>query len=122
MRAILLIGGFATRLRPLTVRRPKALIPVLNRPFLSYQLDLLADAGVTDVILACGRQTKPWANALKRLTPSGMRMHFAFEPEPLGTGGAIRFAYDALVKKTGESNEPVLIFNGDVFFELDVSK
>ncbi len=120
MKAILLIGGFATRLRPLTLKRPKALIPVLNRPFLSYQLDLLKTAGVTDVSLACGRHSQPWRRAFERIAPRGMRMHFAFEPHPLGTGGAIRFAYDAFPEKIRRAGEPVLIFNGDVFLDLDI--
>ncbi len=120
MIAIILIGGFGTRLRPLTLKQPKALMPVLNRPFLSYQLDILAEAGVTDVVLAAGKHSKPWRGALSRLCPPRMRMHFAFEPKPLGTGGAIRFAHDALKKKIKSRSGPALIFNGDVFFNLPV--
>jgi mannose-1-phosphate guanylyltransferase len=121
MNAILLIGGFGTRLRPLTLTRPKALLPVLNRPFLSYQLDILKEAGVTDVMLACGIHTKPWKRAFAALAPRGMKIHFAFEPNPLGTGGAIRFGYDRL-KKIGKSRGSVLVFNGDVFFDLSVRR
>jgi mannose-1-phosphate guanylyltransferase len=121
MIAIILIGGFGTRLRPLTLKQPKALMPVLNRPFLSYQLDILKAAGVTDVVLAAGKHSKPFQNAFKKLTPPKMRMHFAFEPQPLGTGGAVRFAYDTLKKKQNISG-PVLVFNGDVFFNLPVNE
>ena len=55
MKAILLVGGMGTRLRPRTLTQPKALLPVLNRPFLQYQLDLLKKAGVRDVLLAAGK-------------------------------------------------------------------
>ncbi len=122
MKAVLLIGGFGTRLRPLTLARPKALLPVLNRPFLAYQLELLAEAGVTDVMLACGKFMRPWQKDFKALAPRGVKIHFAFEPKPLGTGGAIRFAYDHLKKVTRPDASPVLIFNGDVFFELPVKR
>jgi NDP-sugar pyrophosphorylase family protein len=118
--AIILIGGFGTRLRPLTLKQPKALMPVLNRPFLSYQLDILKEAGVTDVVLAAGQHSKPWSAALRRVCPPRLRMHFAFEPAPLGTAGAIRFAYDTLKKKNKTINGPILVFNGDVFFNLPV--
>lgn len=118
MIALLLVGGQGTRLRPLTLGRPKGLIPVLNRPFLSYQLDLLKEAGVRDVVLAAGRHARQWEAAL-RSVGKGLRFHFAYEPQPLGTGGAIRFAFDSLDRRR-PVNEPVLVFNGDVFFELDI--
>jgi NDP-sugar pyrophosphorylase family protein len=117
--AILLVGGMGTRLRPLTLGRPKGLIPVLNRPFLAYQLDLLKEGGVTDAVLAAGRHAREWETALRGVTPKGLKLHFAYEPEPLGTGGAIRFAFDAIDRKKSVS-EPVLAFNGDVFFDLDI--
>lgn len=122
MKAILLIGGFGTRLRPLTLTRPKALLPVLNRPFLSYQLELLAEAGVSDVMLACGKHMAAFRKAFLALAPKRMKMHFAFEPDPLGTGGAIRFAHDKLKKMVHPDFAPVLVFNGDVFFDLPVNE
>src|SRR5687768_16600376 len=111
MRALLLVGGLGTRLRPLTSTRPKALMPLLNRPFLSYLLDSLDDAGINDVVLAAGHQAKP----LKKYFP---KLRHAIEPEPLGTGGAIRFGFEKFRSKTDPS--PVLIFNGDVLFDLSL--
>ena len=121
MIAILLVGGFGTRLRPLTVNRAKGLIPVLNRPFLSYQLDLLKQGGVTDAVLAAGRHARHWEKGLRNLTPKGLRLHFVYEPKPMGTGGAIRYAYDS-ARRRMNIQEPVLVFNGDVFFDLDIRK
>lgn len=113
MRAILLVGGLGTRLRPLTSTRPKALMPVLNRPFLSYLLDSLGEENVTEIILAAGHQAKP-------LTKHFPKLRHAIEPEPLGTGGAIRFAFEKFRKKNDPS--PVLIFNGDVLFDLSLKE
>lgn len=122
MNAIILIGGFGTRLRPLTLTKPKALLPILNRPFLSYQFDLLKEGGVRNVMLACGEQNRPWKKNFAALAPRGLKVHFAFEPKPLGTGGAIRFAYDHFSKSMQLDRSPVLVFNGDVFFDLSVQK
>ena len=122
MKAILLIGGFGTRLRPLTLTRPKALLPVANRPFLAYQLELLREAGVSDVMLACGNFMLPFKRAFNAIAPRGTKLHFAFEPAPLGTGGAIRFAHDRLKSAVAMDRSPILVFNGDVFFELPVKK
>ena len=121
MIAVLLVGGMGTRLRPFTLGRPKGLLPVLNRPFLAYQLDMLKEGGVDDVVLAAGKHARQWQSALSDVTPKGMKLHFAYEPEPLGTGGAIRFAF-ASVDSKRTIVEPVLAFNGDVFFDLDIER
>jgi NDP-sugar pyrophosphorylase family protein len=120
VNAVILIGGFGTRLRPLTLSQPKALLPILNRPFLSYQIDVLKRGGVKTVMFAAGAHIRPWEKAIRRLQLKGQKFHFAFEPKPLGTGGAIRFALDALKKKGLLTTHPLLVFNGDVFFDLDI--
>lgn len=119
--AVLLVGGLGTRLRPLTLHRPKALMPVLNKPFLSYQFDLLKKAGVSHVALAANPKFKKWKKDLLRIVPKGIKLHFAFEPEPLGTGGAIRFGYDYLLKSSRQTFETVIVFNGDVLFEINLN-
>ncbi len=122
MNAIILVGGLGTRLRPLTLTQPKALLPVLNQPFLTYQLDLLREAGVKNVTLASGKIIKRWQRNIKNLEGRGLKINFSYEPSPLGTGGAIRFCYDALKRKGLLNSGPVLVFNGDIFFEFDVRK
>ncbi|OVE76855.1 hypothetical protein BVX98_04100 [bacterium F11] len=123
MKAIILVGGFGTRLRPLTLHQPKPLLPIFNRPFVSYQLDALKKGGVTDVVFALGYKANMWQRTLKKLVPSGMRVSMAIEKTPLGTGGAIRFAYEKL-RNRGKSwdNEPVAVLNGDIFLNLDLPK
>lgn len=122
MNAIILIGGLGTRLRPLTLNKPKALMPVLNRPFLAYQLDMLKRAGVRHVMLSAGHHTRPWESAIRKTAPKAMSLFFCYEPRPLGTGGGIRHAYDELKRKGSVNRFPVLVFNGDILMELDVSK
>ncbi len=122
MNAILLVGGLGTRLRPLTLHRPKALLPVLNKPFLNYQLDILKEAGVKHVMLAAGPEAEHWERALRHVKPKGLHLHFWYEKVRLGTGGAIRFAFDELRQRRLASPDPVLVLNGDILLELDVKR
>lgn len=108
MIAVILVGGLGTRLRPLTLRTPKAMLPIANRPFMEHQLDHLAEHGVDRVILACGYQP----DALR--AQLGDRVEYVIEDEPLGTGGAIAFAAAGL-------DETFLALNGDVLTDLDIT-
>lgn len=108
MIAVVLVGGFGTRLRPLTERIPKALLPIANRPFLEHQLDHLAGHGIDRVILACGYQPDAIRAHL------GDRVEYVVEDEPLGTGGAIAHAARGLT-------ETFVACNGDVLTDLDVT-
>jgi mannose-1-phosphate guanylyltransferase len=121
MIAILLVGGLGSRLRPLTLNRPKALMPLWNRPFLLYQLDILQEAGIVDVVMAAGNRAKQWESLLAEIRPKKMKLHFVYEKTLLGTGGAIRLAYEASRPLLKEAQEPVLILNGDILFDLDVN-
>jgi NDP-sugar pyrophosphorylase family protein len=105
--AVLLVGGEGTRLRPLTEWLPKPMLPIANRPFLEYQLEHLRSHGIEDVILSCGYLPAPIREHF------GDRLRYAVEPEPLGTGGAIRFS-------AGDIHETFLVCNGDVLTDLDV--
>ena len=99
MRALLLLGGLGTRLRPLTLERPKPLLPILNRPFLAYQIDLLKRFGVREVILALGHQSAHFRRKLGDGRAWGVRFIYSVEKEPLGTGGAIRLARPHLTEQ-----------------------
>ena len=93
MKAILLAGGKGTRLRPLTVHTPKPIVPILNRPFLYYQIDLLRQVPeIDEVILSLNYQPRRIEEIFGDGEGLGMRVRYVVEPMPLGTGGAVRYA------------------------------
>src|SRR4051794_16330026 len=93
MKAILLAGGKGTRLRPLTVHTPKPIVPILNRPFLYYQIDLLKQIPeIDEVILSLNYQPRRIEEIFGEGEGLGIRVRYVVEPMPLGTGGAIRYA------------------------------
>src|SRR6266571_3691756 len=114
LQAVILAGGQGTRLRPLTLARAKPVVPLLNRPFLAFQLALLRAHGVTDVILACSYRVDDVRTALGDASQLGVRLRYVVEKEPLGTGGGVKNAAD-LVAGT------VFVFNGDVLTDVDLS-
>ena len=94
LQAVILAGGQGTRLRPLTLARAKPVVPLLNRPFLAYQLALLRAHGVSDIVLACSYRVEDLRAALGDAEHLGVRLRYAIENEPLGTGGGVRNAAD----------------------------
>jgi mannose-1-phosphate guanylyltransferase len=113
MQALILAGGKGTRLRPLTVYTPKPIVPVCNRPFLLYQIDTLKRAGVTDITLSLSYQPHKIEEKLGDGSDFGVNLTYTFEPQPLGTAGAYKFAQDLL-------REPTVVFNGDIVTDLDL--
>ena len=113
MMALILIGGAGTRLRPFTCDYPKPLLPVVNRPFLEYQLETLKRQGVREVALCTAYKPSIFHRILGDGKRLGMRLSYAHETRPLGTGGAVKNARK-LLKGT------VLILNGDVLHNLDI--
>lgn len=113
MQALILAGGKGTRLRPLTVYTPKPLVPVCNRPFLLYQLDTLRRAGVTDVTLSLSYHPHKIEQQLGDGSDYGVKIGYTFEPQPMGTAGAYKFAED-LIRDT------TVVFNGDIVTDLDL--
>src|ERR671921_1708689 len=114
MKAILLAGGKGTRLRPMTVHTPKPIVPILNRPFLYYQIDLLKQIPeIDEVILSLNYQPRRIEEIFGEGQGLGIRLRYVVEPMPLGTGGAVRYAGDSLT-------ESVVVFNGDVMTQVDL--
>lgn len=115
MRAVVLVGGFGTRLRPLTSSIPKPMLPVGHRPILQRLVEELATAGVHEVVLALGFKPEPFLAAFPDGRCGGATLRYAVEPEPLDTAGAIRFAaLEAGIDDT------FVVMNGDVLTDLDV--
>jgi len=115
MRAVVLVGGFGTRLRPLTLTTPKPMLPVGHVPIIERLVDNLAKGGVTDVTLALGFKPEPFLAAFPDGTCNGVTLHYAVEPEPLDTAGAIKFAADF-----SGIDDTFVVANGDVLTDLDI--
>jgi NDP-sugar pyrophosphorylase family protein len=114
MKAILLAGGKGTRLRPLTIHTPKPIVPIFNRPFLHYQLDLLKQVPeIDEVILSLNYQPRRIEEIFGDGSEFGIKVRYVVEPAPLGTAGAVKYAGDKLT-------ESVVVFNGDVLTQLDL--
>jgi len=106
---ILLVGGFGTRLMPLTRHTPKPMLPVAGLPVTEHQLAMARNAGITTVVLATSYLSEVFIPYFGDGSKFGMKLLYAVEKEPLGTGGAIRNAADLLGR-----DESIVIFNGDV--------
>jgi NDP-sugar pyrophosphorylase family protein len=115
MKAILLAGGQGTRLRPLTVNTPKPIVPIFNRPFLHYQIDLVKQVPeIDEIILSLNYQPERIEDVFGDGSSLGIRIRYIVEPEPLGTGGGIKYAADGLT-------DTVVVFNGDVLTQIDLA-
>jgi mannose-1-phosphate guanylyltransferase len=116
MQAVVLVGGFGTRLRPLTYTRPKQMLPIVHRPMIEHVVGHLARYGVSQVVLSLGYQPDAFAAAYPDSCCAGAELVYAVEPEPLDTAGAIRFA-----ARHAGIDDRFLVVNGDVLTDLDVS-
>lgn len=114
MKALLLAGGFGTRLRPLTLTRPKPLLPVYNRPHIAHVFDLLMTHGVREAVLLTSYLAATFDYLVEEAAGRGMDLEVSQEREPLGTAGALRNA-EAFVR-----DETFLVVNGDVLTDADV--
>lgn len=116
MRAVVLVGGRGSRLRPLTDHVPKPLLPIGHRPMLESLVERLARAGVDDVTLALGFRPEPFLEAFPDGHLGGVTLRYAVELEPLDTAGAIRFAADHAGIDT-----TFVVANGDIVTDLAVA-
>ena len=116
MKAVLLVGGEGTRLRPLTTNRPKPLIPLVNKPFLDHILSLLHMHGITDVVLAMSYLSENFEQAYGDGSHLGLKLTYVREAEPMGTGGAIKNVESYLTP-----GETFIVFNGDILTDLDLT-
>src|SRR3954470_3528755 len=107
MQALILAGGKGTRLRPLTIYTPKPIVPVVNRPLLLYQIDMLKRAGITDITLSLSYQPDKIEQLIGHGADHGVTIRYVTEPSPMGTAGAYRFAMQS-------SNEATVVLNGDI--------
>ena len=116
MKALLLAGGFGTRLRPLTLTRPKHLLPIGNRPHLEHVFDLLLRHGVEEIVLLTSYLADAFAEPIERARAHGLTVEVTHEPEPLDTAGAIKNAESFI------GGDTFLVFNGDVLTDADLGE
>jgi NDP-sugar pyrophosphorylase family protein len=114
MKALILAGGEGTRLRPLTLHTPKPVVPVVTVPFLKYQVELLRQHGIHEVILSLSYQPDKIEDVLGDGSILGVKLQYVVEKSPLGTAGAFKNAEAFL-------DDATLVFNGDILCELDLS-
>lgn len=114
MRAIVLVGGFGTRLRPLTLSIPKPLLPVANVRLLEHVLAGLGSAGVNEAVLAIGFKPEPFLEAFPDNVCAGVSLKYAVEPQPMDTAGAIAFA----ARHVG-IDDTFIVVNGDILTDID---
>jgi mannose-1-phosphate guanylyltransferase len=116
MDAVVLVGGFGTRLRPLTLTQPKQMLPIVDRPMISHVVAWLGAQGVTRAVLALGYKPDVFVAAFPEGRIGDVELVYAVEDEPLDTAGAIRFAAD-----TAGVDSTFLAVNGDVLTDLDLA-
>ncbi|ACZ84369.1 sugar phosphate nucleotidyltransferase [Streptosporangium roseum] len=117
LEAILLVGGQGTRLRPLTLGTPKPLLPTAGVPFLAHQLARARSFGVRRIVFATSYRAEMFSEAFGDGSAFGLSLEYMTEETPLGTGGAIRNAAEAL---TCDPDAPVLVLNGDILSGHDI--
>ena len=113
VKAIILSGGYATRLRPLTCTTPKTLIPVVNKPVIERQILLLKSAGVKEIVLAVSVMADEIKHYFKNGEKLGIKIHYTNEIHPMGTAGAIKLAESYL------KDDNFFMLNGDVILNFD---
>ena len=116
MKALILAGGFGTRLRPLTYTRPKHLLPIANRPHIDLVLDLLQEHGVDEVVLTTSYLAEAFRDTVDRARARGLTVDVTHEEQALGTAGALKHAEAVL------GDETFLALNGDVLTDADLTR
>jgi mannose-1-phosphate guanylyltransferase len=108
------VGGEGRRLRPLTDTRPKPMMPLVDRPFVAHQIDLLRRHGIRDVVFSCGYRPDALEDHFGDGSALGVTLRYVVDPEPLGTAGAVKNAEGLL------DDAPFLVLNGDILTDLDL--
>jgi len=114
MKALILVGGLGTRLRPLTINTPKAMMPVVNNPFIAHVIDHLTNNGADEIILTCGHLGAQMKSYFGDGGSFGVKITYVEETRPLGTAGAIKNCERYF-------DGAFFVLNGDIFSNIDLS-
>ncbi|HLJ66706.1 MAG TPA: sugar phosphate nucleotidyltransferase [Chloroflexota bacterium] len=115
MKAVVMAGGEGSRLRPLTLGRPKPMVPLVNRPMLEHILLLLKRNGITEVVLTVQYMASYIQDRIGDGNDLGMRISYSVEDQPLGTAGSVRQAADSL-------DDTFLVISGDALTDFDLNR
>ncbi len=115
MKAVILVGGLGTRLRPLTYNTPKSLVPVLNRPFLEYVLHKLKQHGIGEIVLALNHLAPLIQDCFGDGSSLGLNISYVLEKSAMGTAGAVKNAAELV-------SDTFFVLNGDVFSDLNFTE
>jgi len=115
MQALILAGGEGARLRPLTIHTPKPIVPLANRPFLFYQIELLKRAEIRDITLSLSYQPSKIEGIFGDGEDLGLRIRYVVEATPMGTAGAYKYAQERL-------NQTTIVFNGDILTDINIAE
>lgn len=113
MKAVILVGGEGTRLRPLTFSVPKPMMPLVNEPFIAYVFKLLRHHGIVDIILSSCYLADAIESHFSDGSGYGVNLTYVTESQPLGTAGAVKNVEKYI-------DGPFLVFNGDILTDLDI--
>jgi len=114
VKAVILVGGEGTRLRPLTYTTVKAMVPVLNKPFIEYVFRYLRNHNIQEIILALGYKPDCITDYFGDASQLGTKLFYSVETEPLGTAGAVKNAEQYI-------DDTLFVLNGDIFTDLDLT-
>lgn len=115
MKAVLLVGGEGTRLRPLTITVPKSMVPIVNRPYLEHLVLYLKEHGIDEIIMTLCYLPDPIRNYFGDGSSYGVKLTYIIENMPLGTAGAVRNVLNKI-------EETTFVLNGDIFTDIDLSE
>ncbi len=115
MKAVILVGGQGTRLRPLTLAKPKPMVPLANKPFVAYVLEHLKEHGIVDIVFSMGYLPEGIEAFFGDGSGFGVNLTYVVEDHPLGTAGAVKNVEEHV------RNDDFLVLNGDILTDLDIS-
>jgi mannose-1-phosphate guanylyltransferase/phosphomannomutase len=116
MKAVIMAGGFGSRLHPLTVQCPKPMVPFVDKPVLAHVINLLQYHGFSEIIITVQYLANQIQDYFGDGSHLGLKIHYAVEEKPLGTAGSVKNAQRYI------ANEPFLVMSGDAITDIDLSK
>src|SRR5512135_985888 len=117
MKTVLLAGGEGSRLRPLTVNRPKPMVPLVNRPVMGHLVELLKRHRLTDIVATLQYRAQDVEHYLGDGSGFGVTANYSIEQHPFGTAGSVKNADKFL-----DRNEPFLVISGDALTDFNLSE